>query len=322
MELFFEIVRECWSAIHGGGWSELGWWSYLLLALLVATEGPVSTLLGAAAAATGILDIRYVFLFAFLGNVLGDCLWYSVGYINDVKQIHRFGSWLGIRSHHVDRLEKEMHLHAKKLIALSKLAIGLIIPTLVAAGLARVPWRRWFPLVLFIEITWTLLMVTLGFHGAGLITQLEHSLQMIGTIGAVLLIGGIIWYGRHFFAQNEASMITGSTASTEAPSTPALAEQVVYPSLADLSAQTYCDAIPVKFTTYKRNAYKQLMRRLSAARLSQRSSSFRLLTRRSTPANSATTKFVTTHPLANKRTLSSFASSPSPRTIQIHFAGD
>ena len=68
MEPFFETARECWSVIHSGGWPELGWWSYLLLALLVATEGPVSTLLCASAAPSGILDIRYVFLSAFLGN--------------------------------------------------------------------------------------------------------------------------------------------------------------------------------------------------------------------------------------------------------------
>ena len=76
METIIEFVKELWATVHSGGWPELGVWSYVLLALLVATEGPVSTLLGAAAAAAGILDIRFVFLAAFLGNVLGDCLWY------------------------------------------------------------------------------------------------------------------------------------------------------------------------------------------------------------------------------------------------------
>lgn len=203
METIIEIVREVWSTIHNGTWPELGLWSYLLLALLVATEGPVSTLLGAAAAAAGILDIRFVFLSAFLGNVIGDCLWYSIGYANNLQSIYRRGRWLGLQSHHLDRLELEMHTHATKLIALSKLAIGLIIPTLVAAGLARVPWKRWFPLVFAIEIAWTLLMVNLGYHSAELITRFEHSIQIIGVVVLVAIMGAVIWYAQRICRQSE-----------------------------------------------------------------------------------------------------------------------
>lgn len=202
MEALFETIRECWVSIHHGDWLELGAWSYILLALLVATEGPVSTLLGAAAAATGILDIRYVYLGAFVGNVAGDCLWYSVGYVNKLSRIHRIGRWIGLREHHLDRLETEMHIHATKLIAVSKLAIGLIIPTLIAAGLARVPWRRWFPLVLSIEVVWTILMVNLGFYGAGWVTQMEHGIQLIGIVFLLLIGFGIFWFGGKIFQNN------------------------------------------------------------------------------------------------------------------------
>lgn len=212
METIIEIVREVWSTIHSGTWPELGVWSYVLLAILVATEGPVSTLLGAAAAAAGILDIRLVFLAAFLGNVIGDCLWYSIGYANNLQSIYRRGRWLGLQRHHLDRLELEMHTHATKLIALSKLAIGLIIPTLVAAGLARVPWKRWFPLVFAIEIAWTLLMVNLGYHSAELITRFEHSIQIIGVVVLVTLMGAVIWYAQRTYRQSEKALVSEQTA--------------------------------------------------------------------------------------------------------------
>lgn len=203
METTIEFVREIWSTIHHGVWPELGIWSYVLLALLVATEGPVSTLLGAAAAAAGILDIRFVFISAFLGNVLGDCLWYSVGYVNNLQSIYKWGRWLGLQRHHLDRLESEMHTHATKLIALSKLAIGLIIPTLVAAGLARVPWKRWFPLVLVIEVLWTIFMVNLGYHSAGVITQFERSLQLVGVVALIAIISAIVWYAQRMYRKSE-----------------------------------------------------------------------------------------------------------------------
>ena len=221
METTIEFVREIWSTIHNGVWPELGIWSYVLLALLVATEGPVSTLLGAAAAAAGILDIRFVFIAAFLGNVLGDCLWYSVGYVNNLQSIYRRGRWLGLQRHHLDRLELEMHTHATKLIALSKLAIGLIIPTLVAAGLARVPWKRWFPLVLTIEVLWTIFIVNLGYHSTGLITQFEHSLQVVGVIALIAIIAAIVWYAQRMYRKSEETFAAEQlVAATQLPLVP------------------------------------------------------------------------------------------------------
>ena len=40
------------ATIRHGGWPDLGVWSYVLLAILVATEGPITTLIGAAAASS------------------------------------------------------------------------------------------------------------------------------------------------------------------------------------------------------------------------------------------------------------------------------
>ena len=335
MELFWETTRECWATIHSGGWPELGWWSYLLLALLVATEGPVSTLIGAAAAATGILDIRYVFASAFFGNVVGDCLWYSVGYVSDLKRIHRFGSWFGLRHHHVDRLEHEMHRHATKLIALSKLAIGLIVPTLVAAGLARVPWRRWFPLVLSIEVLWTLLMVNLGYHGAGLVTQLERGLQLVGVVALAAIVGGAIWYGRRFFAHSEAAMgeeigAEGETEWDEAwPQTPtttllrtAMGEHRE-PWHLDLGVSSTLKfplhALPRNLVsrtihTSRRTSYKQMARRFAGARLAVSP-----LTRQSLAARSAMTRA-----LAEGKNLIRCLATSRPNTYvqEVHFAGD
>ncbi len=128
METLFSFLHDIIATIRHGGWPELGVWSYVLLAVLVATEGPITTLIGAAAAATGYLDIGYVLLAAAIGNVMGDCLWYTVGYVSKIQTIYRYGNWLGLRNHHLERIELEMQSHAAKLIVLSKISYGLIVP--------------------------------------------------------------------------------------------------------------------------------------------------------------------------------------------------
>jgi membrane protein DedA with SNARE-associated domain len=169
----------------------LGNWSYVLLALLVATEGPLSTLLGAAAATAGILDIRLVFAATVVGNITGDTLWYMLGYVGKLDVVLRLTRWMGVERRHLARLEREMHAHAAKLIVFAKLAYGLIVPTLLSAGMARVPWRRWFPVVFVVETLWSLLLVWVGFHATGLIAQFEQGLRIVGAgvlAGAVVVV--------------------------------------------------------------------------------------------------------------------------------------
>ena len=164
---------------------DLGVWSYVLLGLLVATEGPLSTLIGASASAAGMLQWEWVLVATVVGNVVGDCVWYSVGYMGRMKWLYDHGRWFGMRPHHVARLEREMRLHARKLIIFAKIAYGLIVPTLVAAGLARVPWRKWFPVVFVVETLWSILLVWIGFHTTAFIQDFEQAVHAIGVTLAV-----------------------------------------------------------------------------------------------------------------------------------------
>ncbi len=188
MHEMFASFQQAIESFHQGGFQGLGPWSYLLIALLVATEGPVTTLIGATAAATGFLDIRLVFVATAIGNIAGDALWYSVGYAGKSKRLQGLTSRLGLHREQVLRLEDGMRTHAAKAILIAKITFGLIIPTLVAAGLARVPLRRWFPAVLVAETIWTILLVSIGFHAAGAIAQVESGFRMIGLIAAIIVI--------------------------------------------------------------------------------------------------------------------------------------
>jgi membrane protein DedA with SNARE-associated domain len=185
---WLDWLGEVWLQLHDGMLlPELGIWGYVALGILVATEGPLSTLLGAAAAAAGLLDVRGVLLATVLGNVIGDCVWYSAGYLGGMRTVERYGRIFGLHRGILYRLEAQVHSHAIKMIVLAKIAYGLIIPTLVATGLARVPWRRWFPVVFVVETLWSVLLVFVGYRAAGFVAELERGLRFIG-IGALVLV--------------------------------------------------------------------------------------------------------------------------------------
>lgn len=220
MEQVFQFVHDIWLTLRNGGFPELGWWSYALLVLLAATEGPFSVLLGAAAAAAGYLRLDYVYFSAVAGNLIGDTVWYLIGYVGKADRVARFGRFLRIHPEHIDRLEVAIHAHATKLILLAKLSITLMIPTLVAAGMARVPWRRWFPIVFAIELIWTGMLVWVGYHATGLISNVEHWRHVAAVVAIVALLAAIVWYVRRLIHREEALEIEEDLLSSPLPSPP------------------------------------------------------------------------------------------------------
>ncbi|HEX9018741.1 MAG TPA: hypothetical protein VF806_06125, partial [Anaerolineaceae bacterium] len=89
--------------MHSTFTQDLGWWAYLLLALLVMVEGPVATLAGAVAASAGYMKPMGVFFSAASGNLLSDILWYTLGYLGRREWLHRYGGYVGLREDFVNR---------------------------------------------------------------------------------------------------------------------------------------------------------------------------------------------------------------------------
>src|SRR5690349_864457 len=110
-----------------------GGWAYILLAILVAVEGPITTLAGAVAASTGYLNPILVFVSASLGNLTADTLWYSLGYFGKIEWLLRYVGKLSIKESAVARLQKDIHTHIHKVLFIAKLTLGFVVPTLVAA---------------------------------------------------------------------------------------------------------------------------------------------------------------------------------------------
>jgi len=180
-------------------------WAYILLALLVAVEGPITTLAGAVAASTGLLNPILVFIFASLGNLIADTLWYSVGYLGKIEWLIRYGGRFGITEKYIARLEEDVRDHIHKLLFVAKLTLGFVIPTLIAAGLARVPFKRWFGVLFTAECIWTGSLVVVGYYFGYLIQRIETNLRWVSLGGGLLfiIIVGIYLSRRRMDIENE-----------------------------------------------------------------------------------------------------------------------
>jgi membrane protein DedA with SNARE-associated domain len=175
-------------ALRSGQLPQLGTWTYLLLAALVAVEGPIATLLGAAAASAGLMKPGWVFIAASIGNLTADSLWYTLGYIGKIDWLLRFGKRLGIRETLLIQLEKEIRDHAARILFVGKLTLSMMIPALVAAGLVKAPWRSWFPAIFTGEMIWTGSLVIIGFYATEAIKRVEMGVEYIALGGAIIFV--------------------------------------------------------------------------------------------------------------------------------------
>jgi membrane protein DedA with SNARE-associated domain len=193
-------------SLKSGQLPQLGIWTYFLLVILVAIEGPVATLLGAVAASAGLMHLNWVFLAAALGNLSADSLWYTVGYLGKIDKILRVGQRLGLSRELLDRLQKGMHTHTTRILFIAKLTVSFIIPSLIAAGLVKAPWKRWFPAIFGGELLWTGSLCLIGFYATETLKRLEKGVEYLALVGGLLFIIFLIYSGRRFLKKKYQSI--------------------------------------------------------------------------------------------------------------------
>jgi membrane protein DedA with SNARE-associated domain len=106
----------------------------------------------------------------------------------------KYGGRLGIKESFITRLQKDIHVHVHKILFIAKLTLGLVIPTLIAAGLARVPFKRWFGVLFTAECIWTGSLVLAGYYFGTMIQRIETNLRWVSLIGAVISIALLVIY--------------------------------------------------------------------------------------------------------------------------------
>jgi membrane protein DedA with SNARE-associated domain len=208
MTAFMKIIQDTFNLIQtspilGGNLK------YIVLALLVAVEGPIATLVGAAAAASGVMRLNLVFISACLGNLSADSIYYSLGYTGKKEWLLRLGSRFGLSENLFDHLQVKIQQHATKFIFIAKITNGLIIPSLITAGIAKVPWKKWFPGLAAGEMLWTGSLVMIGYYTTQTIQQLQKDIHIFIIFASIVFLLGIFLLllrliqkkGRRFFSE-------------------------------------------------------------------------------------------------------------------------
>ena len=192
LNLIIHTLSRFWAMLQQGDVLPLGYWNYLLLFIFVIIQGPTVKLLSGAVVSTTQLRLMAVISVATLASLCADIGWYYLGRTGKFQRYFRKNT--AQRKKILGALQVAMEKHYFKVLILGKFSLGLTIPSILAAGISKLSWRKWFPTILFGEILFTCILVLTGFFAAESIKHADQTIKTIGIATTVIFLLILVVY--------------------------------------------------------------------------------------------------------------------------------
>jgi len=173
---------------------------YVIMFFLMWLEGPIVTLAAAFLASLGFFSLPVVFIISLVGDITGDIVLYAIGRKWGIHFVNRFGKYIGITQRLVDKMQGHFHVHGGKTIFMVKSTTGLCFVTFVAAGIARMPLKRFVRYSLYGGVVWSSVLVGMGYFFGALYTQIATYISWAGwfiLIGAIIVLVAMTLYKKY-----------------------------------------------------------------------------------------------------------------------------
>lgn len=180
----------------------IGGLSYFALFAIMVVEGPIVTSAAAFAVHLGFFSLPIIFILSIAGDLVGDFIYYYIGYFSRSTLIDKHGHKFGLDQDKIARFDAAFHKHKIKSLIIAKLAPAIPGPVLIAAGALRMSlWTLvWVSIVL--AVPKYLLFMGLGYWFGDLYVTFFHYYDIAGW----LLMAGLI-IGSYFLYKKAMKMI-------------------------------------------------------------------------------------------------------------------
>lgn len=166
---------------------------YAVLGPLVLAEGPVATVLAGTLVGAGLVLFWPILAVVVLADVLADTGIYVLGRLGNRRQVAPWLSRLGLTEERRVRLTATVGRNLPRVVLGAKAADLAAIPSYLAAGLARVPYRRFLAWVAPASAVRAAVLIGLGVvfgrQAADLLASPGTALGLAAVVA--LLIGAV-----------------------------------------------------------------------------------------------------------------------------------
>lgn len=164
-------------------------YGYFIMLPLMIIEGPIVTIIAATMAALGAFNVVVIFLLSMAGDIIGDVLLYGAGSKWGMKFVHGPGRYMGITESLVKKMEKYFEKHGGKTIFAVKSTTGLCWATFVAAGIAKMDFKKFVKYSFLGGVVWSGFLVAMGYFYGYLWREIKQYISWVGwAIFAIAVI--------------------------------------------------------------------------------------------------------------------------------------
>ena len=132
-------------------------YKYVILIPLAIIEGPIVSVIAGFLTTQGIFNLLLVFLVMVAGDIIGDGIFYFIGYKGE-----KFFHYFKINEEKIEKAKIYFQENHKKAIALSKVMWGIGTAGLIAAGALHVSYKRYFKTCALYSLGQSFIMIALG----------------------------------------------------------------------------------------------------------------------------------------------------------------
>lgn len=162
-------------------------YKYLILVPLAIIEGPIVSVAAGFLSTLGVFNIVLVFTVMVLGDIIGDGIYYYIGYSG--KNLFRF---FKVDEEKIEKAKVYFENNHKKAIAGSKIIWGLGTAGLITAGALHIPYFRYFKTCALYSLAQSFIMILLGvFFGQAyeiIGKYFDYYAAIVSTLALVLLV--------------------------------------------------------------------------------------------------------------------------------------
>lgn len=202
----FEALERFMTGVIG----DYGYYAVIILMVLesacIPIPSEVTMVFGGFLVSRGRLDFFWVGMFGTLANVLGSWLAYWVGLVGGRPLIERWGKYIFLRKHELDRAEVWFEKHGEAAVFVSRLLPVVRTFISLPAGVAKMPFAK-FTLYTFLGcLPWTFALTWAGFLlGENWETFLKYG-EPVSIAIVLLLVAALVWWLVRRARKNRASL--------------------------------------------------------------------------------------------------------------------
>ena len=192
--------------------NEIVTYGYLAIFVLMLLESAcipipseVTMLFGGALASAGFiaggreLDLFWVVMAGTAGNLVGSWLAYWAGAVGGKPLIDRWGRYLLIRPHEVERAHVWFEKHGDATVFFSRMIPVVRTFISVPAGVARMNFAKFTLYTILGCLPWTFALAWLGYILGDNWTAAEEIIRPVAwVIAIVIVVGGVWWVSRRW----------------------------------------------------------------------------------------------------------------------------